>query len=176
MFDELKQSLREAMGRVSSPEENRAIVVLMRDAIVEAKMSAASMRDGIAETRKRLSLERQTLETTRRRGQLAAGINDAETARIAVEYESKHAERVTVLERKLAAQEEELALAEREIGGMTQQLKAAGAGVPPAGASPRVSETGSDADVSQLKRDIDRAARTAQAEDQLAELKRRMKK
>jgi len=176
MFDELKQSLREAMGRVSSPEENRAVVTLMRDAIVEAKISAASMRDGITETGKRLNLERQSLETARRRGQLAAGINDSETARIAVEYESKHAERVTILERKLAAQEEELALAEREIGGMTQQLKAAGAGVPPGGTSPRAPETDSDAEVSRLKRDIDRAARTAQAEDQLAELKRRMKK
>ncbi|MBC7789262.1 MAG: hypothetical protein H7Z74_04915 [Anaerolineae bacterium] len=175
MFDELKQSLREAMGRVSSPEDSRAIVALMRDAIVEAKISAASMRDGISETRKRLDLERRTLETVRRRGQLAAGINDAETARIAVEYETRHAERVTVLERKLVAQEEELALAEREIGGMTQQLKAAGAGVPPAGRSPRVSEV-EDEGASQLKRDMDRAARTAQAEDQLAELKRRMKK
>lgn len=178
MFERLKESLRDALSRASSPQ-GRAALAQMRDALVQAKVGLADLRDGIAHTRTRLEQERASLDTVRRRGKLAQGISDAETVRVAEQYERKHAERVAVLEKKLAAQEEELALAEQEIGEMNAQWRAAMAGVvPPASVPNEVpdplaeEQAASDA----LRRDIDRASRDAAAQRQLDELKRRMGK
>jgi hypothetical protein len=178
MFERLRDSLRDALSRASSPQ-GRAALAQMRDALVQAKVGLADLRDAIARTRRRLEQERAELETVRRRGKLAAGIADAETVRLAEQYERKHAERVTVLEKKLAAQEEELALAETEIDEMNGQLRAALAGVVPPGGMPNAmpdpleeEKAASDA----LRRDLDRTAREAAAARQLDELKRRMGK
>jgi hypothetical protein len=189
VFEQLKQSLRDALSRAPSSPEGRAALALMRQGIIDAKVAVAEMRDGVGRTRERLAAERAALETVRRRGRLASGINDAETVRIAAQYEQRHAERVGVLERKLAAQEAEVALAEQELAEMTAQLKAAAAGVPLAGATsgatsgttpgadPGAAPGGQSADEGeQLKQSIDRSARQSRAEQQLAELKRRMGK
>lgn len=177
MFEELKQRLRDAMSRVSSSGEGRAALALMREAVVSARVAVRELHEGVTGTRKRLVAERQALETVRRRGQLAAGIDDAETVRIAAEYERRHAERIVVLERKLEAQEAELRLAEREVEEMTRQLKSAAAGVAPAGAAGTASDAAAEVEAdldADLKRSIDRGAREARAEEMLAELKRRM--
>jgi len=179
MFERLKETLRDALSRASSPQ-GRAALAQMRDALVQAKVGLGDLRHGIDRTRSRLEAERAELETVRRRGKLAAGIDDRETVRIAEQYERRHGERVAVLEKKLAAQEEELALAEHEIDEMTAQLKAAHAGVMPPEAAPTpampdpLDEERAAADA--LRRDIDRAARDANAQRQLEELKRRMGK
>jgi hypothetical protein len=177
MFEQLRESLRAALGRASTPEEGREVLAMMRDAIVQAKMAVHDLKAGVEATRKKLERERTELETVRRRGKLASEINDAETVRVAGDYERKHTGRVEVLERKLAAQEAELALAQEELGEMTRQLKLAGAAggrIPMPGQAPAgVDEPDPDAE---LRRDIDRATRASQAEQQLAELKRRMGK
>jgi hypothetical protein len=178
MFERLKETLRDALSRASSPQ-GRAALAQMRDALVQAKVGLADLRQGIDRTRTRLEAERAELDTVRRRGKLAADIDDRETVRIAEQYERKHSERVTVLEKKLAAQQEELALAEHEIEDMTSQLRAAHAGVPPDVASPPpvpdpLEEARAETDA--LRRDIDRASRDATAQRQLDELKRRMGK
>ena len=168
------------MNRASSPAEGREVLALMRDAIIQAKVAVRELRSGVEETRKRLAAERDNLETVRRRGRLAAEINDAETVRVAAEYERRHAERAAVLERKLAAQEAEVTLAEQEVADMTARLKAAGAGIGPAGNAARVPEADPAAEAAaadaDLRRHIDRSAREAQADQLLAELKRRMGK
>jgi hypothetical protein len=175
MFEELKQRLRDAMSRASSPE-GRAALALMREALVGARVAVRELHEAIEETRRRLGGERDALETVRRRGRLAADINDAETVRIATEYERRHAERVAILERKLAAQEEELSLAERELDEMTRQMRGVAAGVPPGG-GPTIPEAAPEPDPdAELQRTIDRQTREAQAERMLAELKRRMGK
>ncbi|HEU4563813.1 MAG TPA: hypothetical protein VFS05_04150 [Gemmatimonadaceae bacterium] len=177
ILEELKQRLRDAMSRVSSSGEGRAALALMREAVVSAKVAVRELHEGVAGTRARLAAERQALETVRRRGQLAAGINDGETVRIAGEYERRHVERIAVLERKLEAQEAELQLAEREVEEMTRQLKSAAAGVTPAGGAGSASTAAPEVEVdldAELKRSIDRGAREARAEEMLAELKRRM--
>lgn len=183
MFEQLRQRLHDAMARASSPEGREALA-RMREAIIQAKVAVRELRSGVEETRRRLAAEREALETVRRRGRLAAGINDAETVRVAAEYEHRHGERVAVLERKLTAQEAEVTLAEQELADMTAQLKAAGAGIGPAGGAARVPDggvEGSDpegpgAGDDALRRDLDRSAREAQADQLLAELKRRMGK
>ena len=179
MFDRLKETLRDALSRASSPQ-GRAALAQMRDALVQAKVGLADLRQGIERTRTRLEAERAELDTVRRRGKLAADIDDRETVRIAEQYERKHGERVAVLEKKLAAQQEELALAEHEIEDMTSQLRAAYAGVvpPDATAAPPTPDPLAEAraETDTLRRDIDRAARDATAQRQLDELKRRMGK
>jgi hypothetical protein len=89
---------------------------------------------------------------------------------------------VAVLDRKVAVQAEELALAEREVAEMTAQLKSAAAGVGD-GPAPRPlsdAELGLD-DAAALRQSLDtmgraaaRASAEADAEARLAELKRRM--
>jgi hypothetical protein len=175
VFEKLRQTVRDAMNRASSPAEGRAVLALMRDAIVEAKVGVSQIRTALDATRGQLEQERSALETVRRRGRLAAGIDDQETVRVAGQFEQRHSERVAVLERKLAAQEAELALAEREVAEMTAQLRAMAAGVDPsmaAGAPSSAPEPEPDPDA--LRREVERAAREAQAQRQLEELKRRM--
>lgn len=178
MFEDLRQRLREAMSRASSPE-GRAALALMREALVSAKVAVRELHEALAGTRERLAAERGALETVRRRGRMAAEINDAETVRVAAEYERRHVERIAVLERKLESQQAELTLAERELEEMTTQMKSVGAGVPPGGAptaepgSATPSADAREADA-ELRRTIDRQTKESQAEQMLAELKRRM--
>lgn len=193
MFDQLKQRLKDVMDQATTPAEGRAAVSLMREAVVEAKVAVREMHSQLDATRSRLAREREELETVKRRGRLAAQIEDTETMTVAQEYERRHGERVAVLERKLASQEEEIALAMREVEEMTRELKRRAAGIEPgrrqaegigsegtapgeaaqpssaAGADPLESAPG-------LSGQMDRMAREARASEMLAELKRRMGK
>jgi hypothetical protein len=183
MFEQLKQRMRDVLDRASTPGDPRATVSLMREAVVEAKMAVREMREQLEATRRRLKIEREELDTVRRRGRLAAQIEDAQTMQVAADYERRHGERVSVLEGKLAAQEAELMLAEREVEEMTRELKARAAGISGGGAAAAEVGEGSPFppddpldDDAGLRGDIDRAARETRAAEMLAELKRRMGK
>jgi hypothetical protein len=187
MFDNFRQSLRDLMDRSTTPEARRAGLAQMKQTLVQARMGLDDLRGGIEQTRQRLAAEQRELETVRRRKGLAAGINDLETVQLAEKYEVLHAERTDVLTRKLAVQESELAMVEREVAEMTTALKSAMSGV---GGAPLQAESASaevdamldntGADVAQeidaLGRASARSAREAEAERLLAELKRRMGK
>ena len=102
-------------------------------------------------------------------------------------FRSLHAERAEVLRKKLEAQEAELGMVEREVGEMTTELKQAmlGAG---GSASSVDDEAGAEADsilnegkdvadeIDSISRAGRRTARESEAEQKLAELKRRMGK
>lgn len=189
MFDQLRDSLRSLSGRLA-PEERRHVVSSMRDAMVFAKMSLQQLRDAIKVTEGRLANERAELETVRRRQGLAAGIGDTETVAIAERFASQHAERVAMLETKLMAQQQELTVGERELDEMSSQLRLAMAGIDPnAGGANASAQREVDAllnddlgagsasgmdDPAPVRRT--RAEREADAEDRLADLKRRMGK
>lgn len=178
------------MDRATPPEERRAGLARMKQTLVTARMGLDDVRAGVAITRRRLDAEQQELETVRRRRTLAAGINDTETVTLATKYELHHAERVAVYQRKLEAQEAELAIAEREVEEMATDLKGAMLGTAPAGGSlgadARAAAAEADAaagDPSGIAAELDgmgraqaRAERDADAERRLAELKRRMGK
>jgi hypothetical protein len=187
MFDSFRQSLRDLMDRSTPPEERRAGLARMKQTLVQARMGLDDLRGGVAQTRQRLATEQAELETVRRRKGLAAGINDAETVALAEKYELLHGERTEVLTQKLAAQESELALVEREVGEMTAALKSAVAGAGEGGGTPLSNESrevdemlDGGANVAQeidaLGRKSARSAKEADAERLLAELKRRMGK
>jgi hypothetical protein len=184
MFDNFRESLRDLMDRSTTPEARRAGLAQMKQTLVQARMGLDDLRGGIEQTRQRLAAEQRELETVRRRKGLAAGINDQETVQLAEKYEVLHAERTDVLSRKLAVQESELAMVEREVAEMTAALKSAmsGAGTTPlqADTSELDSMLDGGAEVAQeidaLGRASARSAREAEAERRLAELKRRMGK
>lgn len=186
MFENLRQSLNDLMARATKPEERRDVLARMKDSLVQAKLGVDDLRTGVARTRDRVARERRELETVRRRKGLAEGIQDQQTVELAARYETHHAERVEVLERKLAAQESELALAERELDEMTTEFKRYAIGaVPPvstAGADrmrdPLAAETGEAVreELDALARERNRAAREDDAARRLEDLKRRMGK
>ena len=174
MFEQLKQALREALAGGSTP----AAVALMRDALVEAKVAVGQAREARDHTAAQLAHEQVELATVRRRGQLAAQINDAETVVVAERYEKKHSERVSMLEGKLAALDTEVSLGEADLVEMHAQFTemAAKAKRPPAPSGP-AAKAGLDereTEHNALRREAEKAARAADAERRLEELKKQM--
>lgn len=195
MFESIREALRDLWHGSRTPEERRAVQAQMRETLVRARLGVEDLERGAAATRVRLAEERRELETVRRRRQLAERINDAETVAVASRFEQQHAEKVEVLERKLGAQEAELALVEREVAEMTKEFKAAHAGIDPAvvggaaGApSERARQAAAEAEVEAalgghgpgsaeydaLRRQQERASRDARADELLDALKQRM--
>ena len=183
MFDEIKDAFRELLHGNVPPEGRRELIAVMKDTLVQARLAMDDLRDGVEATKKRVDRERMELETIRRRKGLAQGVGDAETVNVAERFEAQHAERLAVLEQKLAAQEGELALVERDVTEMKEQLKAALAGV---GSGIRTGTVDTAADplddgragleqqLNDLKRAERRANMDADAAAALAELKKRM--
>jgi ketosteroid isomerase-like protein len=189
MFENFRQALNALLSRGTPPEERRALLADMRATLVRAKAGVEDLRDGVAQARERLAAERRELDTVRRRKRLASDVGDAQTVTVAERFEAHHAERVQVLEQKVAVQERELALAEQEVAEMTRAFKGAAAGATPAGGAAAVSPDDAaarevdealagpqSAEFDNLGRARARQERDADAERRLAELKRRMGK
>jgi hypothetical protein len=179
MFENFRRSLRDLLD--SPAAQGGASLSQMRETLVQARVGLGEMRQGVEESRLALAGKERELDTVRRRKGQAQAIADAETVRVAERYETELASRVEVLRRKLAAQEDELALAEREVGEMTAELRKAiggGAAPPPTAAIDPLADEQSAAldELASLERARGRAARDADADARLAELKRRMGK
>jgi hypothetical protein len=194
VFDGFRRSFEDLLTRATRPEERRAVAARMKETLVQARLGLDDLRAGLEKTRQRLALEERELETVRRRKQLAEGIGDRETVDLAAKYEEMHNERVAVARQKLSAQEAELALAERDVGEMSTQLKAVLLGTDAHGAPGALdsamdtaADTGADTadpqgpgslhdEIDSLGRARARADREADAAKRLDELKRRMRK
>ena len=188
MFDRLRDAFRAALDAATPPGDLRDLTRQMKEAVIEAKVAVGVMKDALGHTERELTLERQRLADTERRGRLAGEIQDQETADVAARFATKYGERVAILERKLGAQRDELALAERELAEMHAQLLAADKGRPAAGAGDSAeaawrdlqsaggARPGTDLHDELLKAEMDRARREATADRQLEELKKRMRK
>jgi hypothetical protein len=187
MFENFRQALDALLSRGTPPEDRRALLSHMRDTLVRAKAGVEDLRDGVRQARQRLEAEKRELDTVRRRKRLAADVGDAQTVSVAERFEAHHAERVQVLEQKVAVQERELALAEEEVAEMTRAFKGAAAGAGGAAGGPSIDEAaarevdealaGQQAgEFDSLRRQRARQERDAEAERRLEELKRRMGK
>ena len=180
MFENLRRSLRDMLD--AAPAPGAASLAQMRETLVQARVGLGELRSGVEESRLALTAKERELETVRRRKGQAEAIGDAETIRVAERYEAELASRVEVLTRKLGVQQDELALAEREVSEMTADLRRAIGGVAPpprAGGAidPLIDEQGAALDeLAALERARGRAARDADADARLAELKRKMGK
>src|SRR3989440_10657875 len=160
----------------------------MREAVVEARVAVRELGEGVGRTEAALAAERQRLADAERRGRLASEIQDRETVGVARRFAAKHRERAEVLEKKLAALKDELALYERELGDMQGQLARAERDRPLTEAERSAERAwrdlqeaggarpGTDLKDELLKSAMDRAAREAAADRQLKDLKKKMKK
>ena len=127
MFDGLKARL-DRLLRERGGADSRAYATGLREALVEARFGIAEMRRALATAEAELQSERKQLADAERRGKLAAAVPDPETVAVAERFASRHRERITVLERKVAVQGDELVLAEREVQEMTAQWRSASTG------------------------------------------------
>ena len=187
MFERLRAAMNAALDAATA-EDSRAMMAQMREAVIDARAALEAMREGTEQTEHRLSHERAKLEEAARRQRLAEGIDDGETVEVAARFVAKHRDRVDVLEAKLQAQRNELRLAEREYEEMKAQLKSAERDRVAGDAARHVESAWrnveaaggarpeTDVNDSLLKSRLDRQAREAMADEQLAELKRRMGK
>ena len=188
MFERLRDALRAALDAATPPGDLRDLARQMREAVVEAKLAVGETREAVARTERDLAQERQRLADAERRGRLASEIQDQETVDVARRFAAKHRERTDVLEKKLAALKDELALYERELGDMQGQLVRAERDRPLTEAERSAERAwrelqaaggarpGTDPEGELLKSQLDRAAREAAADRQLRELKKKLKK
>jgi hypothetical protein len=179
VFERLRAAVNAALDAAMPPPDWRDLAGQMRRAAVEGRAALLKLQELLAATERELLIERKHLDDAQRRGTQAQTIGDAETVEIAGRFAARHAERVTVLEQKLAAQRAELTLAERDVGEMVGQLKEMErrGGTPPLDGGPAAAAAGLDADeAASLGADLDRAARETAADERLRELKKRMGK
>jgi hypothetical protein len=182
-FDNFRKSLEDLMARHTAPADRRAVASQMRDTLVQAKMGLSEMRDALQKARARLTQEERELDTVTRRRQMALDINDAETVAIADKFVATHGERVELLRRKVALQEDEVRMAEADVEAMTRDLRSAVSGT--GDFAPNINAPSPDLDVdgaavsdeiASLGRARARAEHQARADAELEELKRRMGK
>jgi len=188
LFERLRDALHAALDAATPPREMRELTRQMRDAVVEAKLAVQDARQARSRTEGELTLERERLADAERRERLAAEIRDQETVDVARRFAARHAERIAVLEHKVASLGEEVALGERELAEMGEQLRRAEQQRPLSEAERGAERAwrdleraggvrpGLDLHDDLLESKVDRAAREAAAERQLRELKKRMNK
>lgn len=173
MFERLRQAVNAALDAATPPPDWRDLRDQLHRAAVEGRATLMQLRDALQKTERELTAERGQLEAAQRRGSMATNIGDTETAEVAGRFTARHTERVAMLEQKLGAQQTELALLERDVEEVVTKLRdlQLRAGVSAEGS--RI-QPDPDVDDSALGARIDRAAREADAEARLRELKNRM--
>jgi len=188
LFDRLRSQLDQVLARGTVPPTPREEAALVQQHLVDLKVGLQDLRRGYAATERELTQEREQLAAAERRGQQAAEIQDAETVRIATEFLARHRERVEVLERKLAVQRDEVAMAEREAETLLARLKQARQGLNTEGRTPSTEAAwrgleaaggvrpDTDLESELLKTKADRAAMEQAADAQLAHLKKKLGK
>lgn len=177
MFENLRRTLRDLVDARAGHGNAPPSLAQMRETLVHARVGLSELHQAVEESRLTLSGKRRELETVQRRKTQAEAIGDGETVRVAERYEAELSSRVDILARKLSVQEDELALGEHEVDEMTTELRTAIGGAPSA-PPPGVSDPASAGldELSSLERSRARAERDANADERLAELKRRMGK
>jgi len=130
VFDDLQQAFREAV-RNFRDELNRdqvsgnvdSILRGMVEETTDAQSRLRAIEDDLEETRQLRAEEADHVATMARRREMAAEIDDEETARLASEFEAKHRERLEVFTAKEEALSREVRLLRAEVKEMLVQVK-----------------------------------------------------
>ena len=130
-FDELRSRLDTLLAGQGRSTDRRAYLSGLHAALLEFKMALGQSRDGLGPAERALGQEHQQLVDAERRGRLAAEIGDAETARIAEEFATRHRERIGLLERKVAVIRDEIGYLEREYEVLAGRYQSARQGSGP---------------------------------------------
>jgi uncharacterized coiled-coil protein SlyX len=173
VFERLRAAVNAALDAATPPPDWRDLRNELHRAAVDGRAALLQLRDALAKAERELASERRQLEDAQRRGTLAADVGDAETVAVAERFVARHGERVAMLEQKVAAQQTELTLTQRDVDEVVQRLKdlELRAGVSAEGSRVQPPQ---DVDDSELGATLDRAGREAEAEARLRELKNRM--
>jgi phage shock protein A len=134
MLDDLKKLFSQAwdsfiaeVGRREPADQVASLLGAMRREMVEVRAQLPLLEQNYNAAVTELERERVRLdETVRRRGQ-AERIRDAETVRVATEFEEKHRRRIAVLEDKVRAARAEWELRRDEAQEMMHRYKEADA-------------------------------------------------
>jgi hypothetical protein len=170
MFDDLRDAFREALdnfkqelGEDDVPPTVERLLVAMQAELAQARDLVASLERQIADGRAQVERDRGEEATCRRRAEMAAKVGDDETVRIATEYAVRYERRRVVLERKVAALDEERGIRVVELTEMTTRFEEARSkrdDLASAAGSPDADATLHAAD--ELMEEIDRMARDAE--------------
>jgi hypothetical protein len=123
VLEGLRARLEKLLADHTPVGDPRARATQLHAALLEMKVAVSTLRDALALTERQLAVEQQQLADAERRGRLAAEIPDPETVRVAEQFATRHRERVTVLQRKLALQQDELGLAERDLAQLSAEYR-----------------------------------------------------
>ncbi|HEX8243802.1 MAG TPA: hypothetical protein VF541_09910 [Longimicrobium sp.] len=132
MLDDLKKMFSEAWASFNAevnrrePEDQIAgLLGAMRREMVAVRAEIPALEENHRAAIADLERERKRLDDTIRRGAMAQRIGDAETVRVAREFEEKHRRRITVLEEKVRATKAEWELRQQESVEMMAKYKEA---------------------------------------------------
>ena len=168
MWEDWKKAWHQAVenfeSEMNSDDPQPGRVSAMQRDLDQARAALRRLEADIEQTRKDLAGEEESEQTARRRAEMAQRIDDAETARIALEFAARHTQRADILRRKATVLEEELVMRREELGGMEAQVES----LPP---QPSEKLAADDFDY----RKLDRERREKEAEARLEELKKRMR-
>jgi phage shock protein A len=125
MFDELRAAFREALENFNkelsrdnvSDTADRLLVGMKRE-IVDEKAAVAGVGAELEKTRSTLERLSAELATARRREEMARGIEDEETVRLAAEFATKAEAHIAVLRKKEEALAEEFAFRQHTVEEM----------------------------------------------------------
>jgi phage shock protein A len=125
MFTEAWASFM-AEVKLREPEDRIAgLLGAMRREMVAVRAEIPALEENHRAAAAELERERRRLDDTLRRGAMAERIGDAETVRVAREFEEKHRRRIAVLEEKVRATRAEWELRQRESQEMMAKYKEA---------------------------------------------------
>ena len=174
-IDEFKARLERLLSDQRLGGSARAEAGALHEALVDLKVGLKELTEALSRTERDLGTEREQLAAAERRGQLAADIGDQETATIAREFAERHRQRVELLDRKLAVQKDELAIAQSEYDTLSERYRSARQGVP--GAAPNAAPPPlADDETELLKGKLDRRAVESAVDAQLEMLKKKLGK
>ncbi|MEE8062333.1 MAG: hypothetical protein V3T16_10895 [Gemmatimonadales bacterium] len=186
MFEGWRERLEQLLVDLTPDADPRERSGQIREAMIDLKVGLQAMREGLVKSEREIAEEQRHLGDVERRGQLAAQIPDPETVRVAGEFAEKHRERITLLERKLAVQHDEIGMAEQDLVELRRRLEAAIRGLEDDGSLASVKQAWreleaaggqrpeTDLEGELLQSQMDRQAREAAVEQQLAHLKRKL--
>lgn len=174
-FREAVDNFREELNRDSIGPGTGAVdrsLAGMRKEVSAAEAYLDRLETEIRDSAAEAEREAAEVATCRRREAMARKIQDEETARIAVEYATRHERREQVLRRKVAALQEELVIRREEAQEMRTTLEQANGlrNAAGAGDGPRTwSEAELDAELGRMRDRINRNSAYREVDDLLSD-------
>jgi phage shock protein A len=125
MFSQAWESFTSEMNRREPEDQIAGLLGAMRREMVAVRAEIPALEEQHRGAITELERERHRLDDTMRRGGMAERIGDAETVRVAKEFEEKHRRRIAVLEEKVRATKAEWDLRQQESVEMMAKYKEA---------------------------------------------------